>query len=216
MSSGKSEALAIIFNCAEKYEKNLKNKNLLFVCMDRNKKLSYMEVEFNASNFLHLTGVKLTDEFKNDFKGVERFAKVFYKKCLVKRLRIKDFDFSDDGTTQLKLTVLPMLMEENLSANSIGDYDVFKPRLYTEKTAGNIKGCMGFVFDENAKKLIPNTILNEDIRNISSNQKRIILTYQKNKGKKEYSKIIYKAKKIDWSSICFSKEYEYLPKPTNE
>lgn len=49
-----------------------------------------------------------------------------------------DFELSSDGTTQLKLQVLPSLIKSNLSANMIGNPDENRPKLYTEKLIGNI------------------------------------------------------------------------------
>ena len=57
----KEQALQIIIECAKKYKENLLNRQLLFICSDKNNNISSLEVSFDASNFLHLTGVKVTD-----------------------------------------------------------------------------------------------------------------------------------------------------------
>lgn len=58
-----------------------------------------------------------------------------------------DFWFSGDGTTTLKLQVLPFVLAKNLNANSFGNFGGNSIRLYTEKLAGGVKGRIGFVKD---------------------------------------------------------------------
>lgn len=203
----------MIFNAAELYEKNLRDNNILFVYWDKHKRIQYLEVEFNASNFMHLTGVKVSKQFKNQVLDSKEYANKFYEKCIKKRLSVNDFNFAEDGTTPLKLDVLPMLMKKNLSANAIGNIDVRTVKLYTEKIAGSIKGCIGFVKDEKVNKNIPNTVLKADIRNYTDESKRIIITYRKKKQDKQYSEIVYTAKAIEWDKVIFPKEIDYLPKP---
>ncbi len=215
MNNNKINALSTILKAAENYEKNLRDHNLLFVCHDKHKRISFFEVEFNASNFLHLTGVKITSHFKNNFDSKDEFANKFYERCLNKRLSIKDFNFAYDGTTQLKLDVLPALMQKNLSANSIGDFNTYTFKLYTETIAGSLKGCMGFVKDQTVDKNIPNTVLKTNPKYISKETKRILVTYRKKKKDKKYSEIVYSATGIVWEDIKFPKELDYLPKPKN-
>ncbi len=50
----KEEALKIILACADKFQKNLVNKNLLFICADKNRNISTMEVAFVKGNYLHI------------------------------------------------------------------------------------------------------------------------------------------------------------------
>lgn len=213
MKYDKKAALSVIFNAAELYEKNLRDNNILFVYWDKHKRIQYLEVEFNASNFMHLTGVKVSKQFKNQVLDSKEYANKFYEKCIKKRLSVNDFNFAEDGTTPLKLDVLPMLMKKNLSANAIGNIDVRTVKLYTEKIAGSIKGCIGFVKDEKVNKNIPNTVLKADIRNYTDESKRIIITYRKKKQDKQYSEIVYTAKAIEWDKVIFPKEIDYLPKP---
>lgn len=214
LDNNKNSALSIIFKAADEYEKNLRDNNLMFVCQDKHKRISFFEVEFNASNFLHLTGVKISSHFKKNLNSNNEFANKFYEKCLKRRLSVKDFYFAVDGTTQLKLDVLPALMKKNLSANSIGDLDAYTFKLYTEKIAGSTKGCMGFVTDQEVNKNIPNTVLKTDPRYLSKTPLRIIVTYRKKKSDTQYSEIVYLAKGILWKDIKFPSEISNLPKPS--
>ena len=198
----KEQALQIIIECAKKYKENLLNRQLLFICSDKNNNISSLEVSFDASNFLHLTGVKVTDIAPLDF----------FTRCINSRLSIDDFEMADDSTTDLKLAVLPSLMTSNLSANSIGDYSGNRANLYTEKLAGSIKACMGFVTTNPSGRYVPNTVLNIDMRNYIKNPLRILAAYRKMKTDELYSELVYKAKKIALSEITFPDKFSYIQK----
>ncbi len=85
--------------------------SLLFIFTDKYLHTYHLEVTFDASNFLHLTGFKTSISPRH-----------FFEKCLDRRLAEEEFDFSDDGTTPLKMIVLPQLVKQNLSAKMLGDY----------------------------------------------------------------------------------------------
>ncbi len=149
----KSAALKIIFDCAEIYHNQLENNNLLFV-FGTVKSTQYLEAVFLARNFLHLTGVVY-----------HKRSLEFYNAALDKRLGISDFSLIPNGTSEMKLLVLPKLMEVYHSAKMIGDYNSTKFVLYTEKLAGNITACLGFI--RKGRYYIPNTALKEDIRDVT-------------------------------------------------
>ena len=205
MDNKKQDALTVLFNSATAYKRELAGNSLLFICMDKGKSTFPIEVDFHASSFLHRTGVKLQDK--------EMTAADFYDACVNRRLNPDAFDFANDGTTELKLRVLPTLICKNLSANMLGDYNSPRPKLYTEKIAGNVNACMGFVRDGKTKRFAPNTVLYTDIRQNTKNTCRIIATYRKPKAAEHYSELVYAAKKIDWKSIAFPEGYTYLPIP---
>ena len=202
----KEEALKVLFSCAEMYQKNLIDKNLLFICMDKNKRISTLCAGFSTTGFLHLTGVKFE-------RGKELSAGSFFDKCLKQRLSVMEFEMANDGTTDKKLQVLPILIRANLSATIMGDFSARTPLLVTDKLAGGVKGCMGFIYDARTGYYVPNTVLNLDIRTYISNQQRIIATYRKSKTEGKYSELVYAAKKVNWEKIDFPEEYNYLPKP---
>ena len=131
----KKEALSIVFACAPLYKENLVDKSLLFITTDKHKSVHCLEVTFDISNFLHMTGFKLRKPSIN--------ARHFFNLCYDKRLTEADFEFSADGTTEMKMHVLPSLMKKNLSAKMLGDYNMSQPKLYTDKIAGSLSACMG-------------------------------------------------------------------------
>lgn len=74
----------------------------------------------------------------------------------------------------------------------IGIYDNNKIIMHTEKLIGNVFGCIGFVKDENY--YIPNTVLREDIRNITNSTNKIVGILCKNIKDKNYKIIKYLCK----------------------
>lgn len=79
MAIKKGDALKIILETAECYEKNLRNRNLLFLYEDKHHNIDSYEVVFEGSNFLHLTGL-IVDKSTMP-------AQVFYQRCLAKGKR---------------------------------------------------------------------------------------------------------------------------------
>ena len=192
----KQEAIRIVISCAEAYKTELLNRDLLVVSKANNKHLNFLRVTFRKGNFLHLTGLK------TDVKAAR-----FFDMCVAHKLSPKVFEFALDGTTQLKLEVLPQLMRKDLSAKMIGDIDSRTPKLYTEKLVGNIRACMGLVND--SCTYVPNTVLNRDMRDITANRAQIVAVLRKATEESQYSEITYKTQ-FDFSKYFFSKEYEYL------
>lgn len=220
MNYSKEDAIRIVVSCAEKYRNELENKNLLFICMDKHKKISYIEFAFHDYNYMHLTGLKSKHLFSQDTmsgrseSAVDKLtATDFYKRCLEHKLSIEDFAFAPDGTTPMKLEVLPMIISKNLSANMVGNFNSSHPKLYTEKVAGGTKAYMGFVKDVLSNEYVPNTVVKEDLRKSVTDYVRIIAAYRKELTDKKYSERVYIAGKVDWSRIKYPDKLSYIPKP---
>lgn len=215
----KKEAMAIVFSCADEYKENLVGRSLLFLCQDKHKRTYCLEVTFNSSNFQHLTGFKTkeaadnTDVFENVMPKKKIDAAHFLELCLDRRLTEDDFDFAEDGTTPLKMCVLPRAVKKNLSANMVGYYNGHQPRLYTERLAGSVQGCVGFVKDKDIGRYVPNTLLEGDVRLKIAQPDRILATYRKRSEEEAYSEIVYAAKKVEWEKVPIPTEYSYLPLP---
>lgn len=201
----KQQAITIVVDCAKKYRDNLVGRDILLVCLDKGKKISWMEITFEAGNFLHLTGLKVKD------KGIS--AKDFFHRCLKNRISERDFEFASDGTTSMKLEILPHLVKPDLSANMVGEYNPQNMKLYTTKLAGSVKGCMGFVQSRSEKRYIPNTVLREDIRKIVKEPMRVLAVYRKQRDEVTFSEMVYEAKGVKWEEITYPKEIECVPKP---
>ena len=193
MTLTKQSALTKLFQCAEKYKTNLLGTCLLFVATDKDKNFEFFTATFRVGNFQHLTGVNTAHITARDF----------FHRCLEKRISPDDIKFNEDGTTALKLEVLPLLMSKNLSANMLSDYSGRNLKLYTEKIVGTVNACIGFVKDAKSGLFVPNTVLRQDMRDISLSVKRIVATFQKTSSEENYSTIVYTAKNFDVNDIKF-------------
>lgn len=203
----KKDALNIVFSCATSYKENLVGKSLLFVFVDKTEHVHCLEVTFDSSNFLHMTGFRL--------KRKEISARNFFNLCYDKRLSESDFEFAKDGTTEMKMRVLPGLVKKNLSAKMIGNYNMSQPKLFTDKLAGSVSACMGFVRNDGIGRFVPNTVLEGDLRKLTKGANRIIVTYRKRRDEPQYSEVVYIAKNVEWQKIKLPEPYQYLKLPNN-
>lgn len=179
----KRDVLKTIISSAKLYKKNLNGKNFLIVSKNKNSPYNFWELKFEKKQFTHLLGI-----------NTEISSKHFYAKAVRKQLSIRDFELRTDGTTELKLEVLPSLMEFADNVRMIGEYeDDNSPKLITDVLAGNIQGALGFVEDEK-NDLVPNTCLNCNTK-IRSKSERIVLMISKKFSESEFSKIEYIAEK---------------------
>ena len=179
----KEQAIKIVTKFAKIYKKELLNKNFLILYSDKHKKINSVGFLFKSSNYLHLTGLKTKKTLG---------ANQFFQNCIENRLSVNDFEFAKDGTTQMKLDVLPLVISKNLSAKMIGDYNSIQPKLSTEKLAGNNIACIGFVKTESDNIYVPNTVLKADIRDYTKDIARVIAVFRKDKQELYYSECTYK------------------------
>mgnify|MGYP003166025079 FL=1 len=170
----KRKAIQIMTKAADLYQKNLEDQKILFLygipsqvkkqLQTEEKRISAIkgyEVAFHRYNFLHLTGVKINT-------SLVASAIHFYEKCLNRRLNEDDFSFSRDGSTGQKLDILESMMQIKRNVTMIGDFTDRGPKLYSEKAAGSICACIGFVKDWNTRLNVPNTLLKKDIRDVTA------------------------------------------------
>lgn len=181
MSRNKKDDLNIIKQAAKLYEKNLLNKNIMFV-YHKDNKIQFYEVTFLKEHFKHLTGI------------ISRLnAYEFFYRATNNRLRIEDFDYKDN-TTVLKLDNLIKAMTINQYSKMIGEYKKNKCYLSIQKISGNNNLMIGF--DEGENINYPKTLLKGDIRNYTCKVYRIVGIISKNIKEKLYKDIDYIAKNI--------------------
>lgn len=188
----KEEALKIILKCCKLYHCNLENKNVMFIVQDKRKDIHYLEMLFLASNFLHLTGINIIN------KKIKSSTD-FYNLCLKNQITVSDFKFNSNGTTSMKLQILPQIIQIQKICKMTGDYNNTKLYLSTQKLVGNVNICMGFI--KKGNYYIPNTALKEDIRNITTEQAKIIAIMVKNVKDAKYKEITYLNKNIEMKTI---------------
>lgn len=101
-----------IYLSAKYYKENCAGKFLIYISYSKeNKSHSVVEVKFLKSNFLHLTGLKTSLK-----------PNQFFDKCIKNQISIHDFTLPEDGVSQLKLDILPMLMSfKGKNFTMIGD-----------------------------------------------------------------------------------------------
>lgn len=159
---------------------------------------------FHRCNFLHLTGVKVNE--RQSASAIH-----FYEKCLARRLTEHDFDLAGDGSTAQKLSVLEQIMLLKKNVIMIGDFTDRGPKLFTEKIAGNVNGCIGFVRDRNTGLNVPNTLLKKDIRDVTASPvQKIYLVFSKSYGDERYSVAEKVDKSINIDRCHFKKEIENM------
>lgn len=194
------DIIRTISNCQKVFDKNLKNKNLMFICEEKNHGIYKEEMFFPKTSFYHLTGIIAYDSKHNKLSSLN-----FYKYINEDRLDQKQIQ-KRDNTTDLKLQVLPELMRIDKFAKMIGNYNNTNIYLQTEKLAGNTNACMGFVRDNKNELFVPNTILKEDIRNKTKGTDKIIAILKKDITQRLYQNITYLKKSYEINDILKNKQ----------
>lgn len=170
--------ISVVFQAAEEYDKYLLRKQFLFIGRDtEHNQYTHFETVFTEKHFKHLTGIK-------PVSGMT--AERFFLLCKNHRLNINDVEALPEGQSSLKADVLLPLMRLPYTAKMMGDYNISGNYLFTEKLAGSVVGCMGFRFDNAEGQFIANTVLKEDIRDITVSHRQIVAVYQKNIGDRSY------------------------------
>ena len=199
------------------YKENLEDQKVLFLyglpkevkkqLQEKRKILSSVqgyEVAFHRYNFLHLTGARLN-------KKTTVSAIHFYQKCLDKRLTENDFSFAKDGFTGQKLDILERMMLIKKNVTMIGEFTDRGPKLFTEKAAGNVCGCIGFVQDKNTKLNVPNTLLKKDIRDVTAQPTyKVFAVISKHYTEDRYSNLEKVDKSFDLKEYYFSEIIECM------
>lgn len=204
------EIIETIVKSAKDYKNRLEGQTILFIYNDKSEKKKFKQVKFIETiyfitNFLHLTGIKTKDT-----------AADFYRKAISQKLTANDLQLNnltekERFNVERKLEKLKKLMEIEQLAKMIGSYDdTIKNKLYTEILIGNISCCLGYVKHRDSKYYVPNTALDEDIRDITYTNNNILAIMKKYKKEKRYSKITYLGKNIDLKQKFTSKELESL------
>lgn len=205
MSIDKKKALEILFKSARDYKENLGEKDLLFICIDKYKKINFLETRFSLSNFQHLTGIRTNKKKIN--------ANHFFNLCLDKRLKFNDFEFTSIGTTELKLQALPNIFSKDISGKMVGELSSLHFKLKTERLVGNVYSSIGFVKDLKSNLYVPNTLLVGNIKDFVNTTAQVIETYRKNSNDTFYNEQVYRtnSKTVDWGKVKQNEIYKNIP-----
>lgn len=157
----KADLIKKIISGAKLYDQNLNGKHFLFVGRNTSTgSLWWFEVAFSPRNYAHLAGITPN----NGISSVQ-----LYEACLAGRLKQTDFN-PTNGDIRRKLDVLPELMRLPWTAKMMGSFNKTGNFLSTEKLAGNVRGCMGFVQQRNSIINIPNSL--DDLKEKSDSLKQ--------------------------------------------
>jgi hypothetical protein len=181
-----------IIAAADTYANQLLNNNILFVYEIAPMRYAYFEADFEKRCFLHLTGISPS----NSMTSVSVFDK-----CLSRTITNDDVIIPRDGTVELKMEVLDCAMNIHKNSRMVGDFNNSRIKLETDRIAGSTHGCMGFVVDNNTGFYVPNTLLKEDLRDITTKTHRVLAVYSKSKWQAHYSVLRYTAKGISANQV---------------
>lgn len=81
----------------------------------------------------------------------------------------------------------------------IGDFNNSRLMLQTDKLAGGVNACLGFI--KIGDHYVPNTVLETDIRQESTNVQKVLAVLSKHITEEKYSKIEMVGKKIDINKL---------------
>ncbi len=194
----KKDAIRIVANAARDYKKLLDGKNYLFIYRDKaTNEIDYFETIFLPRNFQHLTGL----EFLDSNGTLKKNAIRFYQKCLDGTLSTEEIRFKTDGTTELKLEILPRLIQYLHTSKMTGLYNKSHPLLQIDRVAGTVSYCIGFRKEDGY--FIPVSCLMEDVRNLGNNLSQIITVMEKEASghASVYRNIRYVAKGVPLDKI---------------
>ena len=91
----------------------------------------------------------------------------------------------------------------------IGDFTDKGPQLYSEKVAGTVCACIGFVEDSYTKLNVPNTLLKKDIRDVCAKpQQKIYMILSKDYESAKYTTLEKIDKNIEFGKIILPKEIQ--------
>ena len=197
MKITKEDARRLVLNCAKKYQQNLLNKILLVIYRDRlDNKIHFIEVVFRKRNYQHLTGLELID---NNGKVLRNQSLNFYRKCIENKLSLNEIRFRQDGTTQLKLTALPILMDVTKITKITGDYNNLRPYLFVDKVMGGVNFCLGLSLENNI--YVPSSALLEDIKNLTNTPSQVLAILQKDITDIKYTNVKHVAKGLSLEKL---------------
>ena len=194
MALPKNKIIKIVVDAAKKYEDILNNRVFLIVYKVGNT-LEFRELKFDQRNFKHLTGVDSALS-----------PKQFYQAALKGKLGLNDVREKSDGTTALKLQILPQLHQLISMPTMIGEFESLRIHLQADKALGTtIKISLALVDDKGIS--VPKSLLKKDIRRLTCQPYPVMRVYCRKNKEEKYSMITYNSHKLN---LPIPKEIEWL------
>lgn len=113
---------------------------------------------------------------------------------------INECKYKSDGTTQIKLQILQMIMNIKKTARMIGDFNHSKLYIMADKMCGSIATTLAFTKNE-IGDYCPSSALREDIRNLVTDFHSILAIYQKYINDDTYTRVCHEAQKLDHAKL---------------
>lgn len=206
MKFTREEARRRVLNCAKQYKQRLLNKKLLIIYRDRQDNIiRYIEVIFHERNYQHLTGLELIDKNGNVLCNQ---SKNFFRKCIENKLGLEEFRFKQDGTTQLKLAALPMLLDVSKITKITGDYNNIRPYLYVDKVMGGVNFCLGLSRENDV--YVPSSALLEDIKKLTGAPSQVLAILEKDINDDIYCRVKHVAKGVNLNRVVMPQEIKEM------
>jgi len=197
MKFTKEDARRRVLNCAKQYQQNLLNKKFIIIYRERKDNIvRYIEVGFYERNYQHLTGIELVDK---EGRVQHHQAVNFYRKCVENKLGVQEIRFKTDGTSQLKLLALPVLMDVAKITKITGDYNNKRPYLLVDKVIGGVNFCLGLSREK--YEYVPSSALLEDIKNFTDAPSQVLAILEKEDNGEVYEIVRHVAKGLNLNNI---------------
>ena len=206
MKYSKEEARRKVLNCAKQYQNKLLNKKLIIIYRERkDNRIHHIEVAFYDRNYQHLTGLELVDVNGN---VLHHQAKNFFRKCIKNKLGIDEFQFKQDGTTNLKLAALDSLTDVSKITKITGDYNGGRPYLYVDKIMGGVNFCLGLSQEDDV--YVPSSALLEDIKKLTDSPSQVLAILEKGISDNIYETVKHVAKGLNLNNLDLPDETKQL------
>ncbi len=117
---------------------------------------------------------------------------------------MEEFRFKQDGTTQLKLAALPVLMDITKITKITGDYNNVRPYLFVDRVMGGVNFCLGLSREDNV--YVPSSALLEDIKRLTDAPSQVLTILEKGIDTEIYSTVKHVAKGVNLNNITLPQE----------
>ena len=132
----------------------------------------------------------------------------FYRKCIENKLGLEEFRLRQDGTAQLKLAALPVLMDLTKITKITGDYNNTRPYLFVDKVIGGVNFCIGLSKENNI--YVPSSALLEDIKKLTDNPSQVLAILEKDINDEIYSRVKHVAKGLNLHNIVLPQDVKAM------
>ena len=188
----KRKAIQIMTKAADLYRENLEDQKILFLYGVPSEVKKQIQTE------------------ENNISAIKGYEVAFHRYNFL-HLTEEDFFFSKDGSTGQKLEILESMMQIKHNVTMIGDFAHRGTKLYSEKAAGNVCACIGFVRDHNTKLNVPNTLLKKDIRDVTASPvQKVYAVISKEYAEEKYSVLEKIDKNLNLTVSYFSEQIERM------